>query len=115
MLNFAPMLNYSSYKTTLPIQYNNGKTGLFTGNINAITGGLQLGSQFKLSNKFYLDIWIIGPSYGVSSGNLVFTGPLNPNEQAILKIEIEDLKNSLPFFDLRDRAQRRLRWLLAGR
>ena len=97
---FAPMLNYNSYKTTLPIQYNNGKTGLFTGNINAITGGLQLGAQIKLSNKIYLDLWIVGPSYGISSGSLVFNGPLTVNEQAILKAEIEDLKNSLPFYIL---------------
>ena len=95
---FAPMVNYTSYKTTLPIQYNNGKPGLFNGNINAITGGIQAGVQFKITGPLYLDLWIIGPSYGVSSGSLDFSGPLSVNEQAILMAEIEDLKGSLPFY-----------------
>ena len=95
---FAPMINYNNYKSTLPIQYNNGKTGLFMGNISAITGGIQAGIQCMLFKRVYLDVWIIGPSYGFSSGNLNFNGPLTINEQAILSAEIEDLKGSLPIY-----------------
>ena len=96
----APMVNYNSYKTALPIQYNNGKTGLFTGNINAVLGGIQLGTQLNITHRIYLDLWLIGPSYGLCSGNLSFSGTLNNNEQAILKAEIEDLKGSLPIYIL---------------
>ena len=95
---FAPMVTYNSYKTALPIQYNNGKTGFFTGNIHAVTGGIQAGVECRLSGKLYLDIWLLGPSYGFSSGNLRFDGPLSINEQAILSAEIEDLKGSLPIY-----------------
>ena len=94
----APMINYNSYKSTLPIQYNTGKTGLFSGNINAITGGVQLGIQCKIAGRVYLDFWIIGPSYGVSWGKLSFNGALTVNDIAIIKAEIEDLKGSLPFY-----------------
>lgn len=95
---FAPMVNFNSYKTSLPIQYNNGKTGLFDGNITAITGGLQAGIQIPFGKHIYLDLWLLGPSYGISNGHLNFTGNLSINEQAILSAEIEDLKNSLPIY-----------------
>ena len=95
---FAPMLNFNSYKTSLPIQYNNGKTGLFDGNITAITGGMQLGVQIPFGKRVYMDLWLLGPSYGISNGHLNFTGNLSINEQAILSAEIEDLKNSLPIY-----------------
>lgn len=95
---FAPMINYDSYKTALPIQYNNGKTGIFTGNINAVTAGVQLGYQCALARNIYLDLWIVGPSYGLSYGNLNFNGPLTINDQAILSGEIEDLRGSLPIY-----------------
>lgn len=100
---FAPMLNYNRYNSALPIQYNSGKTGLFTGNINTFTGGLQVGAQYKLAQNIYLDIWLIGPSYGFSSGTLNFNGSLSINEQAILSAEIEDLRNSLPIYVIKSK------------
>ncbi|MDQ6756290.1 MAG: DUF3575 domain-containing protein [Bacteroidota bacterium] len=92
----GPFVSYNNYKTDLPINYNN-KTGIFNGNLKTITGGLQIGSQFRLSNHFFIDWWIIGPNYGGASGNLNFTGTLDPNEQSILKTELDKLQADAPF------------------
>jgi hypothetical protein len=91
----APFANYSMYKNDLPVPYN-GKTGFFTGTVETITGGIQFGSQFRLSDRFYLDWWILGPNYGGSSGNLVFVGALTNNEQSAMNFEMERIKNDAP-------------------
>lgn len=91
----GPFLNYSSYKMDLPIEYNN-KTGIFNGKLNAITGGLQIGSQFRLSNSLTLDWWILGPNYGSADGTLTFTGALTATEQQELSDALEDIKNNAP-------------------
>ena len=44
----------------------------------------------------YLDIWIIGPNYGGSSGNLVFKGNLDEVEQSALRFSIQDVKDNFP-------------------
>lgn len=95
----GPFLSYNNYKMELPITYNSGattKTGIFIGKLNAITGGLQLGSQFRLSNRLTLDWWIFGPNYGSANGTLTFTSPLTPSEQADLQIELDQLKEDAP-------------------
>jgi hypothetical protein len=92
---FGPFISYSRYKTDLPINYSN-KTGVFNGDISTITGGLQIGFQNKLSKKVYLDIWIIGPNYGGSSGNLIFEGKLDEVEQSALQFSIQDVKDNFP-------------------
>jgi hypothetical protein len=92
---FGPFVSYSRYKTDLPINYSS-KTGIFNGDISTITGGLQIGIQSKLSKKIYLDIWIIGPNYGGSSGNLVFKGNLDEVEQSALRFSIQDVKDNFP-------------------
>lgn len=91
----GPFLSYSNYKLDLPIEYNN-KTGIFNGKLNAITGGLQLGSQFRLSNSLTLDWWILGPNYGSADGTLTFTGALTATEQQELSDALEDIKNDAP-------------------
>lgn len=91
----GPFVSYSTYKTELPIAYNN-KTGLFSGNIKTVTGGLQIGSQFKLTDHLFIDWWIAGPNYGAASGDLVFTGALSPGEQDFLKFELKNLQSDVP-------------------
>lgn len=86
-------INYAQYKTDLPINYNN-KTGIFNGKISTVTGGLQIGVQSKLSRKIVLDIWILGPNYGASSGNLVFKGDLEEMEQSALRFSLEGVKEN---------------------
>ncbi len=94
----GPFVNYSNYKVNLPIQYNNStKTEIFNGNLKAITGGFQLGTQFRLGKNMVLDWWIIGPNYGSENGNLSFAGALTPPEQLDLQRKLEKLKNDAPF------------------
>lgn len=92
----APFANYTKYKTGLPINYS-AKTGIFTGNITSLTGGLLLGAQFKLGKSLYLDWWIIGPNYGSAKGGLNLTTTLSAMEQTELRNEIEALKADAPF------------------
>ena len=94
----GPFVSISNYKMNLPINYNNDtKTGIFDGKLNAITGGLQLGKQFRLGNSLTLDWWILGPNYGSANGTLNFTGPLTTSDQSDLTTKLEDLKNKAPF------------------
>ena len=96
----GPFFTYNTYKMNLPITYTSGtttKTGIFDGKLNAVTGGLQLGSQFSLGKNVVLDWWIFGPNYGSANGTLNFAAALTPAEQADLDQAIKDLKNDLPF------------------
>lgn len=96
----GPFFTYNTYKMNLPISYSNGtttKTGIFDGKLNAVTGGLQLGSQFSLGKNVVLDWWILGPNYGSANGTLSLTAALTPAEQSDLDQTIKDLKNDLPF------------------
>lgn len=85
----APYARISNYTVSGPVNYSatttQQKTVIFNGKFNSTTGGLMLGSQFKLSNLFYLDWWIIGASVGGGNGNLAANTPLTPIEQQNLK------------------------------
>ena len=90
-------VSYNNYTMSLPISYsNNTRTGIFDGKLNAVTGGLQLGAQFRLSNSLTLDWWIIGPNYGAGNGTLNLSTALSPSEQSELKNQLENLKNEVP-------------------
>jgi len=82
----APFISYNHYQADIPIYYDGDnqqiKTGVFEGSTNSFTGGFQLGAQWKLNDKFYLDWWIVGPNYGTSKGDFVCTTPLSDDEQA---------------------------------
>ena len=96
----GPFFTYNTYKINLPISYTSGtttKTGIFDGKLNAVTGGLQLGSQFSLGKNVVLDWWIFGPNYGSANGTLNFAAALTPAEQADIDQAIKDLKDDLPF------------------
>lgn len=96
----GPFVTYNTYKMNLPISYSSGtttKTGIFDGKLNAVTGGLQFGSQFSLGKNVVLDWWIFGPNYGSANGTLTFAATLTPQEQADLDQAIKDLKDDLPF------------------
>ncbi len=94
----GPFVSISNYKMNLPINYNNNtKTGIFDGKLNAFTGGLQLGAQFRLGNSLTLDWWILGPNYGSVNGTLNFSSTLSQPEQDELKTQLEKLKNDVPF------------------
>jgi hypothetical protein len=94
----APYARISTYDMQVPVSFNSGtskRTALFDGKLNNTTGGLMLGSQFQLSNRLYLDWWIIGGSIGGASGNLIAATSLNTAEQQSLR---DALKNvDVPF------------------
>jgi hypothetical protein len=84
----APYARISTYNLEGPVKFSGStqrKEAYFTGKLNNTTGGLMLGSQFRLSNRIYLDWWIIGASIGSAEGNLVASVQLDPYEQQQLK------------------------------
>lgn len=91
----GPFLNFANYKTSLPITYNN-KTGIFNGNISTMTVGIQAGIQANLSHKIKLDFWLLGPQFGASKGDLLFTGNLDDIEQEALRTSIDNVRDESP-------------------
>jgi hypothetical protein len=94
----APYARFSDYKMEVPIAFNSGiskRNANFSGKIDNVTGGLMLGSQFKLSERLYLDWWIIGASIGSANGTLVAATPLNPLEQQDLRNQLANIE--IPF------------------
>lgn len=93
----GPFINISNYKLNLPISYsNNTRTGIFDGTLNSVTGGLQLGAQFRLGKNVTLDWWILGPNYGSANGTLNLSTALSPSEQSDLRTQLENFKNDAP-------------------
>jgi Protein of unknown function (DUF3575) len=100
----GPFLSYTHYKMNLPINYSDNtttKTGVFGGNLNAITAGVQLGAQFKLGKNMILDWWILGPNYGSATGTLNFSAALTDEEQTDLNTQLEKLKNDAPLHTIK--------------
>ncbi|MBL0355577.1 MAG: DUF3575 domain-containing protein [Chitinophagaceae bacterium] len=103
----APLISYNHYNGDVPVNYydyvNNvtiDKTATFKGSVNAFTAGFQLGAQWKLSEKIYLDWWIVGPNYGISNGHFDFIGQLNDIEQISLQYELEKIKQTIPLIKI---------------
>ncbi|TKC58580.1 DUF3575 domain-containing protein [Pedobacter hiemivivus] len=100
----APFARYAKYSVEGPFNYDvtvnvsgtdvNQKGVIpLSGDIKTFTGGLLLGAQWKLSKLVYLDWWIIGASYGTSSGSISGKKTLNSDEQKALKEQLEDLED----------------------
>ena len=98
---FGPMLNITNYKMDVPINYAD-VTGIFSGKVNTISGGIQFGAQWQLSKKLYLDWWILGPSYGSQKGDLNLASNLTPIQQRALRSQLNDLKNDKFFKNVID-------------
>jgi len=97
----APYARYTHFTASLPYNYDdNGttKTINLDGKVNAFTGGVMFGAQWKLSKIVYLDWWIVGGAYGTSKGDLIGTTStaLTPDEQNALQESLDDLKEDLP-------------------
>lgn len=93
--------NIASYSATVPIEFdNNGTTESIpmSGKLTGITGGLMIGAQFKLSNRIYLDWWILGPNYGSSKGSLSGQKNMDAQEQQDLRDELASLDIPLTKF-----------------
>lgn len=92
-------VSISNYKMELPLNYTSGtitKTGIFDGTLNAVTGGIQFGTQFSLGKNVVLDWWLFGPNYGSANGTLTLTTPLNNQEKMDLQTQLDQLKNDVP-------------------
>ena len=92
-------LNYNNYKTALPVTYGDPvkKTGIFTGNVRSITGGLQLGIQRQLGKKLTLDLWLLGPNIGSGKGDFNFAGALDAGDRADLDKSLKQVQDNAPF------------------
>ncbi|WP_291401415.1 DUF3575 domain-containing protein [Daejeonella sp.] len=94
----APFSRISNYKIAVPIEYeeNNIKESIpMSGELKTFTAGLQIGAQWKLGGRVYLDWWILGPQYGKANGSLSGKKALTANEQAEIRKELEGL--DIPF------------------
>ena len=81
----------------LPVNYsNNSKTGIFNGNLDAFTGGLQFGAQFNFGKSVTLDWWIVGPNYGSATGTLSLTAALSQSEQSDLSTQLKNIQDNAP-------------------
>ena len=105
----GPFISYNYYNGNVPINYNDyddinhvsiEKTAIFKGSANSFTAGFQVGAQWKLSDKFSLDWWIVGPNYGISNGTFDFVGSLNDIEQISMQYELEKIKNTIPLLKI---------------
>jgi hypothetical protein len=87
------MATYNHYTGRVPVNYmNDTKTAIYTGGIHTLTAGVQLGAQWKLGGRWYLDWWILGPNYGLARGDFEFNGALNDIEQISMEFELERIK-----------------------
>ncbi len=85
----GPFISYNHYNADIPINYmSDTKTGVFKGGINTFTAGFQVGAQWRLSEKIYLDWWIVGPNYGISKGDFICNTSLNEIEQISMDFEL---------------------------
>ncbi len=94
----APYSRIGIYKINGPVVYiNNANTkedAFFAGKLTAITGGILAGSSWQLSERFYLDCWIAGGSFGGESGKFTTRVQLSAGDQASLKKELESISLS---------------------
>lgn len=85
----GPFISYNHYNADVPINYmSDTKTGVFKGSMNTFTAGFQAGAQWKLSEKLYLDWWIVGPNYGKTIGDFNCNVPLDEIEQISMDFEL---------------------------
>ena len=90
----APYLRLGKYHVEGPVSYKSStdstKIAVFNGDLSFFSGGILLGSSFKLGGNFYLDWWIVGGSIGAASGNVHADSDLSdPDDRKTLKKELD--------------------------
>jgi hypothetical protein len=93
----APFVSYSTYNASGPYQFSSSAGTLdmpLSGDIKTVTGGFFIGSQFNLTKRIGLDLYI-GPNYGSLSGTISGNKTLNTDEQNGLRNGLADL-NEIP-------------------
>ncbi len=97
----APFYRFAKYgANNLDINFEDNSSGtpvnrtvVMSGNLNTHTGGLLFGVQWALGKHVALDWWILGPSFGVSSGSLlgVSNTVIPPDGQQEIRNTIDDI------------------------
>lgn len=104
----APFVRIARYSTDIPIhiEYRDNQSDIYieeninmSGGISTFTGGVLFGAQWKLTDQWYLDWWILGPQYGTSSGSLTTLKNLTEREQDALRDQLSILED-VPLIDL---------------
>ena len=103
-LYFALYYRYGQYtfeNAFLPYETEAGSEIKFntTGNASSHTGGFMLGAQWALGKHMCLDWWILGPHFGVSSGDILGlpSAPLSREDQQNIRDDLNDI--DIPMFE----------------
>ena len=97
----GPFISFARYNAELLFEYDDAGTVKnipLKGSLNSVTGGLMIGVQKNLGKNIYLDLWIIGPNYGTSKGDINGKKTLNATEQQSLRDELASLDIPLTKF-----------------
>ena len=82
-----------------PIHYsasnNADRLALFNGTLKTYTAGIMVGSSFKLSQKLYLDWWILGGGVGAEKGDFNAATKLSDSDRMALQSTLDNL--DIPF------------------
>lgn len=95
----APFARIAKYKFDGIFEFdinNTTQTIPLAGELNTVTGGLEIGVQFRLGKAVHLN-FNFGPQFGSSKGDFMGTKTLNAQEQQALRDELEGLE--IPFAD----------------
>lgn len=95
----APFYRYAKYTAgNLSIDFETDQSQPrninLSGNITAHSGGILLGTQFAIAKYICFDLWLLGPHYGVSSGDMtgIPSPTLTSQEQADIRLNMEDME-----------------------
>lgn len=106
-LYLAPFLKYTSYGASMPYDfevdleyegteiYQRTETIPLDANLSSFTAGVSVGINFQVSKNLYLDWRIIGPGFGIASGDVSGDMTLSAEEQLALRESLEEFKTDL--------------------
>lgn len=101
----APYARAGFYKMSGPVSYiarstNGFRRVDFDGSLTAVSGGLMAGASFDLAEQLYLDLWIVGISFGYESSNMRGNSNLsNPDDQTGLNDVLKEI--NIPLTNLK--------------
>ncbi len=108
----APYLRYATYSANAPynfhVSFENMGQVLFerselialSGNMNSFVGGVSVGANFKLAEKWYLDWRIVGPGFGIVSGSVAARVQLEDWERQVLHERLIEIQQELRDFTI---------------
>lgn len=94
----APFYRYAKYTAgnvaiDFETEQSQSRSIDLSGNITAHSGGILLGTQFAIAKYICVDLWMLGPHYGVSSGDMtgIPSPALTSQEQTDIRQNMEDM------------------------